>query len=280
VSVKLLYCEGGPKSPDTRVVRAILVGVTCTVEPVGSKYGFGQKILLSRNARPDSTIAGLRDRDLVRDDSEPTSTLHEWRVESDTVWLGWYWERVEIENYLIDPVVVQHALGHRAPHAEEYRIALQASAETIADYTAARIALSISRVRFSPLDNSWGIERGSDRHKFPDQRGETDCRKGISQVVQQYVQVQVIQESDVLREFDALLPICRPNGNRFKHFLTFFSGKDLLCSMGDTLARFGFRSPFEFRERILSGIENSSEDVWTWIPEWSQLRKLVSASSV
>ena len=278
MSVDVLYCEGGSKSPDARTIRAILIGLTCTVESMGSKYGFGQKVLLSRNARPNSTIAGLRDRDLVRDDSEPTNTPCEWRIESDKVWLGWHWERVEIENYLIDPVVVQHALGPRIPDAEAYRAALRASAETIADYTAARIALSISRVRFSPLENSWGTERGADRHKFPDQRGEADCRKAISEVVKQYVQNQIVPESIVLQEFDMLLTSCRPGGKRHKHFITFFSGKDLLCGMDGALASLGFKSPFEFRERILKGIEDSSEDVWTWLSEWTQLRRLVMAS--
>ena len=129
--VDLVYCKGGPKSPDTRVIRAILARVTCTVESIGSKYGFGQRLLLSRDARPNSRIAGLRDRDL--DDLEPTNALREWSVESGTVWMGWYWERVEIENYLIDPIIVQRALGRRAPADEADRTALQASAKAIAD---------------------------------------------------------------------------------------------------------------------------------------------------
>lgn len=272
--VNLLYCEGGAKSPDIRIILAVLAGA-CMIEPAGEKYGLGQRVRLSRDTRPNSTVAGLRDRDFDKDDSVPTYSPREWRVEGGRVWIGWFWERVEVENYLIDPSVVQRALGNKAPEAGAYRSALLTSAEAVADYTAARTALSVSRVRFSPMDNAWGKEKGSDKHKFPDERGETDCRKGINEVVKEYARTQVVQEGAVLHEFDTLLPACRPNGQRFKHFIAFFSGKDLLYGMEDALTGLGFKSPFEFRERILKGIENSSEDVWTWLPEWTQLRKLV-----
>ncbi len=35
------------------------------------------------------------------------------------------------------------------------------------------------------------------------------------------------------------------------------------------ISRFGFESPVVFRDRILKGIEETSEDVWTWLPEWN-----------
>lgn len=30
-----------------------------------------------------------------------------------------------------------------------------------------------------------------------------------------------------------------------------------------------------FRERVLVGIEESSEDIGTWLPEWQALRELI-----
>ncbi len=279
--VSLLFCEGGSGRPDIRVLRAVVPG-NCTIRPAESKYGLGQKILISRDIMLNSVIAGLRDRDFDTDDRRPTDEPREWFVKehNKTVQLGWYWERKEIENYLIDPVVVRNALGTKAPDPIVYRTSLQASAEFIADYTAARIALAISRIRFSPLSNSWGRERGSDRHKFPDALGEADCCSAISAILKQYEQTQTIQENEVLSKFNTFLSICRPGGYRFQHFLTYFSGKDLLFGMETTLASFGFTSPFEFRERILKGIENSAEDVWTWLPEWTRLRELLSTSSL
>lgn len=274
--VNLLYCEGGPKSPDLRVLLAILAGV-CTISPLGSKYGLGEKVRFSRGIIANSVIAGLRDRDFDQDDAAPTGNLRPWQVEGGATWLGWFWERTEIENYLLDSVVVQRSLGLEAPETEAYRAALQMSAQAIADYTAARTALSLSRVRPPPLDNCWGSRRGEDRHKFPDQRQERDCRDNISDIVSQHSNLHLIREQDVLERFDALLPTCRLGGRRFQHFMTFFAGKDLLFGMETALANFGFASPFIFRESVLKGIEKSSEDVWTWLPEWQHLRDLVSS---
>jgi hypothetical protein len=278
VPVNLLYCEGGSKSPDIRLLTTLLAGI-CTVEPVGSKYGLGQAIRLARAIRTGSVIAGLRDRDFDENDALPAHTPQPWRVENDTIWLGWYWERKEIENYLIDPLVVTHALGTKAPDIAAYTAALQTAAMSVADYTAARTALTCCRVRFVPLDNSWGTERGRDKHKFPDDRQEADCRQSIGEVVRQYQQDQIVQEADVLNNFDALLPACRPGGQRFQGFLTFFAGKDLLWAMQTDLERFNLGTPRAFRERILVGIENSPEDVWTWLAEWQQLRDFVKSIS-
>jgi hypothetical protein len=71
---------------------------------------------------------------------------------------------------------------------------------------------------------------------------------------------------------------CIPSGgSRFQNqnFFTFFAGKDLLYGMRSELSRFGFESPVVFRDRILKGIEETSEDVWTWLPEWQRLRELL-----
>ncbi len=272
--VNILYCEGQSKSPDFRVLSSLLAGIGVIV-PAGSKYGFGHGVQMSRNARPDSiVVAGLRDRDFDQDDAAPVNAPRAWYVENGAAWLGWYWERVEIENYLIDPVVVQKALGSKAPDADAYRTALQLSAESIADYTAARTALSLARPRFLPLSNCWGRERGRNHHPFPDNRGEADCRKAIQTIALEYSAAHRIQEQDILDRFGQLLPVCRPGGSRFGHYLTFFSGKDLLLSMESALATLGLGSPAEFLERVLSGMERSVEDTWTWLPEWSQLRKL------
>src|SRR5258706_5075683 len=122
--VNILFCEGGGGSPDIRVLQSILLGINLTIEPSDSKYGLGAKIRAYRESISGSVIAGIRDSDFDRDLLPPTGRVHEWRVENDSVWLGWYWGRVEIENYLIDPVVVEHALGVSIPDMDVYRSAL------------------------------------------------------------------------------------------------------------------------------------------------------------
>ncbi len=282
--VNILYCEGVSKSPDVRVLGAILPP-GCVVRPVGSKQGLAQRILGAKDVRTDSTIAGLRDRDFDDDDSSPSGCPRDWYITENNiqVLLGWYWERKEIENYLIDPKVVRRALGDDAPPLEEYRATLQASAEKIAAYTAARITLSLYlQNRPSLPNNSWGEERDKkERYRFPKDRAlmEANCKSELNNIIKQYEQRLSLPRLNPLNEFDRLLPTCCPNGSRFQqqNYLTFFAGKDLLYGMREQLSSFGFESPLVFRQRILKGIEDSAEDVWTWLPEWLRLRELIAS---
>ncbi|MEC4815427.1 MAG: hypothetical protein SAK29_19435 [Scytonema sp. PMC 1069.18] len=281
--VNILYCEGVAKSPDMRVLSAILPP-GCTVRPIGSKQGLAQRILGARDVRSGSTIVGLRDRDFDDDDSPPTSTPRDWHISENNIKvpLGWYWERKEIENYLIDPKVVKRALGSEAPPANEYRAALQESAKKIAAYTAARIVLSLYlRNRPSPPFNFWGEERDKkEGYRFPKEKAltEVNCRSELNNIIGRYQQKLTSPERNLINEFDKLLPTCCVGGSRFlnQNFLTFFAGKDLLYGMQAQLTGFGFKSPVVFRERIIKGVEESAEDVWTWLPEWSRLRELIA----
>jgi hypothetical protein len=252
--------------------------VGCLVKPSGGKYGFGERVKITRQVGA-KTCAGLLDRDFDDDASPPRDTLRPWRVDGDKTWLGWIWERREIENYLLDPAVVQGALGERAPQSDRYWLALSTAATSITDYTAARYALSLSRVRFSPLPNDWGTQRGKDGHPFPDDRSEPDCRQAISTIVQTYQQCQIVTEDEVFQRFESLSPTCRPGGIRFEHFLTFFAGRDLLYALEPWLATAGFASAGMFREALVKGIEKAAE-VWTWLPEWRILRETVQTVSM
>lgn len=276
MSVNILYCEGGRQSFDIRVLSKILEDA-CTLETMGSKYGFENRVILVRKLQSKSVIAGLKDRDFDDDNSPPQLRPREWffRDNQDRVQIGWSWERKEIENYLIDPEVVRKSLGKKAPPLDEYCEALKKSAEAIADYTAARIALSLSRVQLLPLNNNWGEKRWG--FIFPESLTEADCRQQICQIVKDYEQSQTIQEAIVLNKFDEFLSTCRPGGVRFENqnYLTFFAGKDLLGGMQAALNDFGLGTPSDFRERIIVGINKSPEDVWTWLPEWGKLRELI-----
>lgn len=281
--VNILYCEGASKSPDLRVLSTILPP-GCVVKPIGSKQGLAQRILGAGDVRSGSIIKGLKDRDFDDDDSPPTGTPRNWYItENNTqIQIGWSWERKEIENYLLDPKVVRRSLGSLAPLPDEYHAALQKSAEKIAAYTAARIALSLYlQNRPSPPNNFWGDERDKKEvYRFPRDKALTDgnCRSEVNKIVKEYSQRLSSPQIDVISEFERLLPTCRLSGSRFqnRNFLTFFAGKDLLYGMQDALKKFGFESPIVFRERVLKGIEDSAEDVWTWLPEWQQLRELIA----
>jgi hypothetical protein len=275
MSVSLLYCEGGDKSPDSRILSKILAGV-CTVEAFGSKYGFNNKIMIARGFQP--ATAGIRDRDFDdEDESPPKNRPRIWSVnwQNQTVQLGLLWERKEIENYIIDPDVVRFALGSKAPPASDYRAALDDAAHLIADYSAARIALSQSAIKKpKQLRNYWHSTTGG-KHPFPDSLTEADCYAGIRSCVQDYNRIQTVSEEDVLTTFQQILPTCRSGGVRFQHYLTFFSGKDLLCGMERVGARFIRGTAWDFCNVLVERIANSKEDIWNWLPEWQQLRNLV-----
>lgn len=276
--VNILYCEGGKNSPDSRVLLNLASGV-CTVRSARSKYGLDRQILFIRqeNLLPGAVVAALKDRDFDADDSLPINAPRYWslRDNEQNIRIGWSWERKEIENYLIDPDVVSRALGSKAPPADDYRAALENSADAVADYTAARIALSLPHQTRLPLRNCWGTQGINSSHLFPEFLSESDCCEGIKKNVRLYEQTQIIREDDVLSSFNELLLSCRSGGTRFQYFLTFFSGKDLLYGMRTDISKFGLGRPCDFLERIVKGIENSTDNVWMWLPEWERLRRFL-----
>lgn len=271
--VDLLFCEGGPQSPDLRVLN--LVSGAGVLRPTGSKYGLGNTVKAHRDASPASVIAGIRDRDFDDDETPPRDEPRRWDVEGGAVWIGFYWERREIENYLIDPIVVTKALGSKAPDRAGYQNALQSAANSLSCYTAARVALSLARKRFTPLSSSWGRKRGKIGNEMPDDLSEAACRQGIRENLIHHQQEQVPPENDVLSTFASILPTCQTGGIRRQHFVTFFSGKDLLCVMDSDLRSLGFKSSYQFQETVLKGIESSADDVFLWMPEWKVLHDTV-----
>ncbi|NEP43150.1 MAG: hypothetical protein F6K35_29570, partial [Okeania sp. SIO2H7] len=106
-----------------------------------------------------------------------------------------------------------------------------------------------------------------------------NCRSKINSMVGDYERNLSIPKTNVLEIFDRLLPECR-EGERFQHFLVFFSGKDLLWGMQQELRNFGFRSAIAFREKIKQNIEENNENIWEWLPEWQRLRELVSSTTL
>ena len=269
MSLNVLYCEGNSKSFDIRLLQQLFPGI-CLIKPIGSKYGFEDKIISDRALNPK--LAGLRGRDFDCRDFSIANEPIEWFYQN--VQIGWFWERKEIENYLIDPEVVRRALGRKAPPMDEYKSVLQRSAETISAYTAARTALSCYR-----FQNSWG-DSVDKTHRFPQRSrlGQDQCRIKIKEIVREHKGDRIVEEQNVVDKFEKLLPLYRPGGSRFQKSLTFFAGKDLLYVMKNDLQEFGFnpKDPItEFLERVVQRIENS-EDVWTWMPEWQKLRESIT----
>lgn len=278
--LNFLYCEGLSGSLDVAILKQICPE-TCLLKPVGTKRILPQRTLGARDINPGLSVAAIKDRDFDNDDLTITNCPRNWEVTENfkKVQVGWYWERKEIENYLIDPIVANRALGNEAPPDNEYQKALKAAAKKIAYYTAARIALSRFRVSVRPLNNYWGQEKEKGYY-FPKDKGlkVEDCRSKINDMVGKYEKNLRVPKATVVERFENLLDDCR-QGERFQNFLIFFSGKDLLWGMQKELQSFGFKSPMVFREKVKQNIEESNEKVWEWLPEWQRLRELVSSST-
>lgn len=49
-----------------------------------------------------------------------------------------------------------------------------------------------------------------------------------------------------------------------------------LWSINDWLTASGFVGAFAFREKIVSGIQQTTEGISTWLPEWGKLRTAIA----
>lgn len=277
-----LYCEGSRKSLDIRVIQLLVLGVGCRMIPTEGKRELWQKLkVLMTSPEVTSTTqiisAGIRDRDF---DPQFYQTLDNpqyrpinWNYKNSQI--GWVWERKEIENYLIDPVIVRKTLADRVD-IPRYEVALQSSAETLSEYTAARVALSLCRHQPAMLENRWGEACGLRHHCLPQQRDYHSCIKGIEEICQNHGRQYQLTPSKVVEEFQRLLPSFERSGSKFAHFLTVFSGKDLLTAMGSELMQMELGEPGQFLARILKRLETSPEPVWEWLPEWQRLREAIA----
>ncbi|NER25226.1 MAG: DUF4435 domain-containing protein [Symploca sp. SIO1B1] len=268
--VTVLYCEGHSQSIDIRVLRQLLP--KCDIRPLGGKTStFMSSIIADRRRNPN--LACLVDRDFdCRDLATPD---HPLKCDYEQEWVGWTWARKEIENYLIDPEVVQKALEKKAPNRDEYQKVLDNAAKNIATYSAARTALACENFK-----NFWGNEVRTG-HCFPPKLGKDYCQKRIAEIVRENSKYRLVSEQDIQNKFSNLLPQFRPDGSRFKDYLKYFAGKDLLYAMREQLCALGFEDSSNkykpeqvFVERIVNRIERIDK-VWEWLPEWTTLHQLI-----
>ena len=273
--VNLLFCEGVSSSPDIRILSTVLQGVGGEVRASGGKYGLGTRILAYRESLQTDKVAGVLDGDFVDNWQKPIAAPRQWVTGEGTV-LGWRWQRKEIENYLIDPVVVSQALPDGAPNSDNYRGVLEDAVGQLVHYEAARTALSLSRRRFQELPSCWGPIHAFDRHPFPPNLTDQACRNALRDTVEAHAAEQVVTFDQVNARYEQILPEFAAGGARRRDYLWTFAGKDLLIAMENGLQRLGFQSPRAFREKVILGIERTGGDIIrAWIQEWESLANLV-----
>jgi hypothetical protein len=276
MSVSMLLCEGAENSPDARLLGKLLAG-RCVIKPMGGKYGMGDRISARRDAWGIKGIFGILDGDFRQVWQHPAHAPKLWEANDTKEHLGWRWERKEVENYLLDPDVVCRLVPAEKLNRTAYELMLSKARDRIADYQAARTALSASRRRFENLTSSFGKKRGKEKHPFPDNFDEAICRTCIAEIVRSHVVSQIVTESEVLEYFTGYIPECRSGGVRYNSYLQAFAGKDLLWAMDEDLKQLGFQGAMAFREKILVSITESPEDIASWLPEWNALRQAVES---
>jgi len=277
--VTLLLCEGGDHSPDIRVFGKLLAGI-CTISPHGGKYGMGDRVITRRKDLQRNSICGILDGDFTNEWSGQRNEPVEWRSNDGAIFFGWRWERKEIENYLIDPIIVERVFPRSLLNIDAYLGALESARNQIACYQAARTALSTHRVRVKPLCNYFGRPRGRKNHPFPNVFDESHCQSEIRSVVSQYSYSQSVGADAVIASYQIYLNECLSGGSRSNAFLSTFAGKDIVWALEPWLSSNGFSGPEAFIERIVVGIERSIDDISSWLPEWARLKWLIQNTSL
>jgi hypothetical protein len=274
VPVTQLYCEGAAAGTDIRIISQIAPR-GCVVKAIGSKNRLAEAVIADRRIVP--SLAGLVDRDF--DCVQGAINQQPIPLLESATQVGWSWERKEIENYLLDPSVVEQACIPKYGFTlEQYQRALQQAAEDLKFYTAARTALSCCGFK-----DRWGssIENVfSANYSFPGKLERQACQVKIEEIVNRGKGNRIVTAANVIQKFDEILPQFITSGHRLSHPLVYFSGKDLLLAMKPSLNIWlpnPQRSIQTFTERVVKQLERA-EDVWTWLPEWSALHELLKTT--
>lgn len=280
--VNILYCEGAERSPDVRLLSKLLSGY-CEVRPHGGKHGMKNWVLSVREARKNPNIYALLDRDFTNDWSDPSDEPHVW-VENDhdnkKIHLGWRWDRKEIENYLVDPVVVEQALGIQniSIDIEKYTEALGKARDELAIYQAARITLSSCRRKFKHLPSGLGKNRGKHKYQYPEDFSEKYCRKELKNRIGDFNKSRAVDWSDAEKLFEKFLAECQTGGCRYENYLYSFAGKDILWYLDDNYFKYAgiekINRMDKFSEKITKGVDAANNPT-EWLMEWQNLRDLI-----
>lgn len=273
-----LLCEGADQGPDATLLNALIGSQRVRIKPIGAKYGLGERIVAMRELQNSPiTIAAIRDCDFDFDPpAEDTPGVWYIAPNNQRVWLGWHWARVELENYLVDPMVVARTLGLNADQIARYREGFAVAAATLADYTAARYTLSRSRLRGGLMVNRWGVSAGLKDHVLPPQLDAAACEAGIAACLMRYRE-RLPAEPQVMTTYEQARIMYSSVGPRGQRPEIYSSGKDLLCMLSPTLGNIGLGEPGAFRRRMLNAIQNSLEPIWDWLPEWQALHRLLQS---
>jgi hypothetical protein len=284
----LLFCEGGVQSCDFRILKKLLK-LTCHVVASGSTRGLRKRIDLARRIYNTESVYAIRDRDFPEKWTGVSQEVLDWITPDHLGVLkqwGWIWARREIENYLIDPIIVQKSLEVHVCqknfdigffNLDDYMFAVNSARDSIMIYQAARIALTQAGKPYY-LHTNWGKTRGKYNYRFPQKRDMLSCEQEIKKLFQNRDQ-QIITINEILEKFHQIFEEeCSLGKPRYNDYLYAFSGKDILWAMEEWFSKTKFQNNTTFQKIILTGIENSREDITAWCNEWISLSQKIKNS--
>jgi hypothetical protein len=248
----------------------------------GSTRGLRKRVDLARQIYSTESVYAIRDRDFSEKWTGVSQKVLDW-ITPDHLGVikqwGWIWARREIENYFIDPIIVQKSLDVHGQqkisdirhfNLEEYIVAINSARDSIMIYQAARIALTQAG-KPCYLRTNFGKARGKYNYRFPQKRDMLSCEQEMKKLFQNRNQ-QIITINETLENFHRIFEEeCSFGKPRYNDYLYAFSGKDILWAMEDWFAKTPFRCHTIFLETILTGIEHADENISLWCYEWKDL---------
>jgi hypothetical protein len=266
-----LFIEGNLES---EVLNPILQG-TPVLQRGGSKNSLKPR---ARAERHDNKVAAgyLRDRDF---DFDPPMDLSKPTLDCEDggISVGWRWCRHEIENYLIEPAIVNEAMAWPIPDVEQ---AIRQAAMKIRSYEAARWTVGIVRRSLPPH---------YDLKTRPDDLNEIDLplalapaavNTWVSKTIETH-RNRIAAETNPSHVKESLEAFALRFDNAFvtdvSNVLLWFSGKDILAGMAEWLSTKAFPNPGAFRAALRDWVISNPERALELLPEWNRLTEVLRA---
>ncbi|WP_295441794.1 hypothetical protein [uncultured Thiodictyon sp.] len=268
--VSLLIVEG---NLDSEILASVLAGEPA-VRRGGSKNGLAPQARYERDMSKVKA-AYLRDRDFDHEPPQNHHTVTVDRQDGSTV-LGWRWARHEIENYLLDPAIVEKAIGISA---HDWSATLTEVAGRIRWYQIARWTIGQVRrvlppshqLRTRPADlNELALPALTDK-PFSREWCLTSIGDFLEQVTEKMspesVEAKIDRYSGILTE---------DNLGNIETTLAWCSGKDLLAGLScDSLRQSRCTNAGDLRAALRDWVRENAGEAVAQFPEWQDLIRQV-----
>jgi len=277
VPVSVLLVEG---KLDAEVLSPVLgtLPVRVTLEPVGSKSSLKPRARDRRQFPVGVPTCYVRDRDFDFDPpvdrSQPTVDS---RHDVGGV-LGWRWSRHEMENYLLEPRLVEAATGWSVA---DFTHGLLATARSLQHYTAARWAVGIARRSLPPFnDLPTRPAELTNEIKIPADCSQAACFTWALQHVAAFR-----RQVEATLEVAAVQSSLAERAQRLAGLMTseevllWHSGKDLLAALAPLIATRPEANPKAFLSRLRRWVQGSPQEAVVLFPEWQALLTALAAAN-